>query len=92
MSEPWPLTVFPADCNDGTEELQACVPTGSECTGRTLHPAACPEVDGVQGDHLGAGEEGVGVYFLQGAGDAITATRGADKPAVLGQGVVDILS
>lgn len=50
------------------------------------------EVDRVQRDHLGGSEERVKVHLPHGTGDAVRASRGADEPAVAGQGVVDVLA
>lgn len=86
------LTFLAADGDDGAAELQALVPVGIDGPGRTLHPGARLEVDGVQRDHLGRGEEGVHVHLSHGAGDAVRPGGGADEPAVAGQSVVDVLA
>lgn len=86
------LTFLAADGDDGAAELQALVPVGIDGPGRALHPGARLEVDGVQRDHLGRGEEGVHVHLPHGAGDAVRPGGGADEPAVAGQSVVDVLA
>lgn len=50
------------------------------------------EVDRVERDELGRGEEGVEVYLAHRAGDAIGSRGGAHKPAVTCQCVVDVLA
>lgn len=86
------LTFLPADGNDGAAELQTLIPIWIDSPGCTLHPGACLEVDGVQCDHLGGGEEGVHVHLPHGTGDAVGAGWGTDEPAVAGQGIVDVLT
>lgn len=81
-----------ADGDDGAAELQALVPVGIDGSGCALHPGAGLEVDRVQRDHLGRGEEGVHVHLPHGAGDAIWPGGGTDEPAVAGQRVVDVLA
>lgn len=86
------LTFLLADRDDGTAELQTLFPVRVHGPGGTLDPGACLEVDRVQRDHLGGRIEGVEVHLPHGTGDAVWASRGADEPAVTGQGVVDVLA
>ena len=63
-------------------------------TRSTLLLSLCPYTTlfrSVQRDGFGVGEEGVGVHFAHGAGDAVWPTGGTDKPAVLSQSVVNVL-
>lgn len=85
------LTLFPADDNDGAQQLQAAIAIGVEGPSGALDPRSCLEVDGVQSNGLGVGEEGVGVHLPHGAGHTIGAGGGADEPAVLRECVVDVL-
>lgn len=86
-----PLTLLLADHRNGAGQLQARVAVGVERSGRALNPGAGLEVDGVQHDRLGVGEEGVGVHLSHGAGDAVGPGGGTDQPAVLSESVVNVL-
>lgn len=85
------LTFFPADNHDSWTELQPGISISVESPGSTLHTRACLEIDGVQRDGLCIGEEGVCVDFTHGAGDSIRPSGGANKPAVMSQGVINAL-
>lgn len=85
------LTLLVADDDDGTGQFQASVSVSIEGSGCTLNPGARLEVDGVQRDGLGVGEEGIGVHLPHGAGHPVGAGGGADQPAVLRESVVDVL-
>ena len=87
-----PLTFLPADRGQGAAELQARVAVGVDGPGGTLDPGARLEVDRVQRDLLGRGEEGVEVGLAHGARDAVGPRGGADQPAVARERVVDVLA
>lgn len=86
------LTFFFANHNNGTGQLQASITVGIEGSRCTLNPRTSLEVDWIQGDWLGAGEERVSVYLPHGACHSIWSGGSTNQPAVLGQSIVDILS
>lgn len=86
------LTFSFADHNNGTGQLQTSISIGIEGSRCTLNPRTSLEVDWIQGDWLGVGEECVSVYLPYGACHPIWSGRSANQPAVLGQSIVDILS
>lgn len=85
------LTLLPADDRDRWAELQPGISISIKGPGSTLHTRSCLEVDGVQCDGLGIGEEGVGIDLTHGTCDSIWPSGGTNEPAVLSQGVVNVL-
>ena len=85
------LTLLFTDHSNGAGKLQAGVSIGVESPRRTLNPWAGLEVDRIQSDGLGVGEESICVHLPHGAGHSIRPGGGADQPAVLSESVVDVL-
>lgn len=86
------LTLIHADGHYGATELQSFISIRVHSPCGTLNPRTMLEVDWIQSDELGWGEEGIKVNFPHWTGDTIWACWGADKPTVTGQGVVDVLT
>ena len=85
------LTLLFTDHSYGAGKLQAGISIGIEGPCCTLNPWAGLEVDGIQSDGLGVGEESICVHLPHGAGHSIRPGGGADQPAVLRESVVDVL-
>lgn len=86
------LTLLHADGHDGATELQAFIPIHVHAPRCTLDPGTSLEVDWVQCDDFGGGEEGIEVNLSQRTGDTIRAGGGTNKPTITSQGVVDVLA
>lgn len=86
------FTFFIANHNNGTGQLQASISIGVESSCCTLNPGTGLEVNRIQGDWLGVGEEGVSVYLPHGTSHSIWPSGSTHKPAILGQSIVDALS
>ena len=86
------VTLVHADGHDGATELQAFIPVRVHAPRCTLDPGTSLEVDWVQSDDFGGGEEGIKVNLSQRTGDAIGAGGGTYEPTITSQGVVDVLA